>query len=136
MDYSKLMQIACKAREFAYAPYSDFKVGCAVITSTGKVYTGANIENISFGASICAERVALNKAISEGEKDFIALAVCGGKGEELAPVCSPCGICRQVIAEFCKPNFIILLGTPQNFRSYTLSDLLPLNFTADIKEQK
>ncbi len=133
MDYAKLMQIACKARKNAYAPYSKFSVGCAVLTGTGKVYTGANIENISFSAGCCAERVALNKAVSEGEKDFIALAICGGKEDELSPVCSPCGICRQVIAEFCKPDFIIILGTPQNYRSYTLFDLLPLNFTADIK---
>ena len=136
MDYRKLMLIANQVRQNAYAPYSGFSVGCALLTASGKVYTGVNVENVSFSAGCCAERVALYKAVSEGERDFVALAVCGGKVNEIEPVCSPCGVCRQTLSEFCKSDFIILLGTPDNFRPYTLSDLLPFNFNADLKVEK
>ena len=127
----ELMKLAEKARLKAYAPYSDFLVGAALLTKDGKVYTGFNIENASFGATNCAERTAFFKAISEGYRDFCAIAVVGGKRQDPPSFCAPCGICRQVMAEFCGGSFRVLLGNSQKVESFTLSDLLPLSFGED-----
>lgn len=125
----ELMHAAENARKFAYAPYSDFRVGAALLTQSGRVYTGCNIENASYSPTNCAERTAFFKAVSEGERDFAAIAIVGGQGERLSSLCSPCGVCRQVMAEFCDGDFRVLLGTPERFESYCLKDLLPLSFS-------
>lgn len=131
MTDKELMQKADAAREFSYAPYSRFRVGAALLTKSGKVYTGCNIENASYPAGNCAERTAIFKAVSEGEREFSALAIVGGKEGETSDFCAPCGICRQVIAEFCPKNFKILLGNGERFRAYTLEELLPFSFTSE-----
>lgn len=126
-----LMKMAEEARLGAYAPYSDFLVGAALLTKSGKVYTGCNIENASFGATNCAERTAIFKAISEGERQFSAIAVVGGKRQDPPSFCAPCGICRQVMAEFCDSDFRILLGNSDKLEAYTLAAILPLSFGRD-----
>ena len=129
MDYKQLMDKAVEAREFAYAPYSRFKVGAALLAENGKIYTGCNIESATHTPTVCAERTAFFKAISEGVKKFVAIAIVGGIEGELAPFCAPCGVCRQVMAEFCDEDFKIVLGTPDKFEEYTLKDMLPFSFT-------
>ncbi len=123
------MLAAQKARENSYSPYSHFRVGAALLTKSGKVYTGCNIENAAFSATNCAERTAIFKAVSEGERDFEAIAIVGGKEGEVAPFCAPCGVCRQVLAEFCPNDFKIILGCAEKFEVYTLEMLLPFSFT-------
>lgn len=125
----ELMQAAVVARNAAYAPYSDFRVGAALLTADKKVYTGCNIENASFTPTNCAERTAFFKAVSEGERRFEAIAVVGGKGDTLSDFCAPCGVCRQVMAEFCNADFRILLGTPEQYSVYTLGELFPASFS-------
>ena len=120
---------ARKAREKSYSPYSHYCVGAALLTRGGKVYTGCNIENAAYTPTNCAERTAIFKAVSEGERDFEAIAIVGGRAGEPAGFCAPCGVCRQVIAEFCKDDFKIILGDEKNFKVYTLGTLLPLAFT-------
>ncbi len=122
-----LMQAAEQARASAYSPYSGFSVGAALLTKQGKVYTGCNIENASFTPTVCAERVALFKAISEGERDFAAIAVVGYAEREEAP-CYPCGVCRQVLAEFCKGDFCVLTREAGQIVSHTLHELYPFSF--------
>ena len=130
----KLMELAVEARKNSYAPYSDFHVGAALRGKSGRVYTGCNVENAGYTPTNCAERTALFKAVSEGEREFTAIAVVGGKGAELAEFCAPCGVCRQVLAEFCDGDFRILLGTPEKYSVHTLSELLPYSFgKADLK---
>ena len=129
IDYKSLMVQAQKARENSYSPYSHFRVGAALLTKSGKVYTGCNIENAGYSATNCAERTAIFKAVSEGERDFQALAIIGGKDGETSPFCAPCGVCRQVIAEFCPKDFKIVLGNEKNYKVYTLENLLPFAFT-------
>lgn len=124
-----LMVAANEARKFAYTPYSHFKVGAALLTKSGKLYTGCNIENSSYTPTVCAERTAVFKAVSEGESDFAVIAVVGGKEENPLEFCSPCGVCRQVLAEFCGADFRILLGNPEKFQSYTVDEILPFSFT-------
>lgn len=119
----ELMLNAVEARNNAYAPYSEFKVGAALMTKSGKIYKGCNIENGAYGDTVCAERTAFFKAISEGERKFEAIAIVGGKGELCD--CFPCGACRQVMAEFCDGDFKIVIGTPEKYRTFTLSELLP-----------
>ena len=129
MNNLDLCKKAIDATTNAYSPYSNCCVGAALLTKNGKVYTGCNIENASFSATVCAERVAFSKAISEGEKDFKAIAVAGKKNDVLT-VFSPCGVCRQVMSEFCKSDFKILVVTGEDsFDEYTLSQLLPNSFT-------
>ena len=97
---------AKEARNNAYTPYSGFKVGAALLCSDGSIYTGCNIENASYSPTVCAERVAIFKAVSEGKREFSAIAVCGSpKGELTAKLCYPCGVCRQVLSEFCGDDF-------------------------------
>ena len=128
MNYKQLINAAFSARENAYAPYSNFLVGAALMTKTGEIFTGCNIENASFSLTICAERTAFFKAISENKKDFIAIAIVGGKDSEI-DFCPPCGACRQVMSEFCNDEFnIIIAKSEQEWREYSLSELLPLNF--------
>lgn len=124
----QLMQLAVEARKMSYAPYSDFHVGAALLGRSGKVYLGCNIENAAYSPTNCAERTAVFKAISEGEKEFIAIAIVGGKGDEFAEICAPCGVCRQVLAEFCDKDFRLVLGNPDNIKVYTFAEILPLSF--------
>ncbi len=129
-DYKQLMSLADAMRAFSHAPYSDFRVGAALVGKSGKIYTGCNIENAAFSPTICAERTAFAKAVSEGEKEFECIAIVGGRSGEISPKCAPCGVCRQVMSEFCGDDFKVILGTPDHFDVYTLKDLLPLTFTS------
>ncbi len=124
----ELMRLAISAREYAYAPYSEFRVGAALLGKSGKVYTGCNVENAGYSPTNCAERTALFKAISEGEREFDAIAVVGGKYETIADFCAPCGVCRQALAEFCDDDFRVVLGTPENIRVVSFAELLPFSF--------
>lgn len=128
----ELCALANKAREASYCPYSDHSVGAALVTASGKVYLGANIENASFSPTVCAERVAFFKAINEGERDFVAIAVAGGKkGEEPASHFPPCGVCRQVMGEFCSPDFTVIWGNSEKITVKTLGEILPFGFDKD-----
>lgn len=129
MNYKLLMAEAQKARLKSYSPYSHFCVGAALLCTNGKVYTGCNIENAAFTPTNCAERTAIFKAVSEGERDFEAIAIVGGKEGERGGFCAPCGVCRQVIAEFCDKDFKIILGDEDNLQVYTRDELLPFAFT-------
>ena len=124
----ELMKAAAKAREYSYSPYSGFRVGAALLAKSGKVFTGCNVENAAYSPTNCAERTAVFKAVSEGEREFLAIAIVGGKGEELSDFCAPCGVCRQVLAEFTDENFRILLGTPEQFSVYSMKEILPYSF--------
>ena len=127
-----LCQKAVDMRSESYAPYSDFLVGSAVLTDDGKIFTGCNIENSAFGPSICAERTAIFKAVSEGHRDFVAIAISGGKRDGELQYCAPCGVCRQVMREFCKPSFKIYLAkSADDYKEFTLGDLLPESFGPD-----
>lgn len=128
MTDKELLLKAMEARELAYAPYSNHKVGAALIGKSGKLYTGCNVENAAYTPTNCAERTAIFKAVSEGEREFTAIAVVGGVGDKLSEVCAPCGVCRQVIAEFCDADLRIILGTPEKIITSTLAELLPLSF--------
>ncbi len=125
MTHETLISLAKEARKHAYAPYSHFTVGAALLCTDGTVYTGCNIENAAFSPTVCAERVAFFKAISDGKRAFSAMAVVNENGTP----CSPCGVCRQVMSEFCTPDFTVVLegenGTPV---SYSLTELLPHSF--------
>ena len=140
MDYGYLMEEARKAREAAYAPYSGFHVGAALLCEDGSVYTGCNVENASYGAANCAERTAFFKAVSEGERRFSAIAVVGrpaGTSDSPGRICTPCGVCRQVMAEFCEPDFVIVAAADENrWILYTLGELLPESFGAQNLEAK
>lgn len=126
--------MACKGREQAYTPYSGFRVGAALLTRSGTVYLGCNIENASYGPTNCAERTAFFKAVSEGEREFEAIAIVGGPGEgRTGEMCAPCGVCRQVMTEFCDPKTfrIILENGGGKVRTFLLEELLPLGFGPD-----
>ncbi len=128
-ENDRLMELAEEARKNAYVPYSDFRVGAALLAADGTIYTGCNIENAAYSPGNCAERTAIFKAVSEGQRDFVKIAVVGGKSGETADFTAPCGMCRQVIAEFCGPDFIFLLGKPGEYREYRFSEILPYAFT-------
>lgn len=135
MDDLTLFGLALAARENAYMPYSHFAVGAALLCADGTVYTGCNIENAAFTPTVCAERVAFFKAVSDGKRDFTAIAIAGAPaGQKPKSPCAPCGVCRQVMAEFCRSDtFRILLGNPSgDVRSYSLSELLPLAFSGEM----
>ncbi|HEY9574464.1 MAG TPA: cytidine deaminase [Lachnospiraceae bacterium] len=127
----ELLEEAKKARKMAYVPYSHFQVGAALLTKSGKLYHGCNIENASYTPTNCAERTAFFKAVSEGEKEFEKIAIVGAD-ERMEPdkMCPPCGVCRQVMMEFCKPDEfrIILSDEKEGCRSYLLSEMLPQGF--------
>ena len=127
--YSALMAAALAAREYSYSPYSGYRVGAALLGSDGRVFTGCNVENAGYTPTNCAERTAVFKAISEGTRAFTAIAVVGGSGDTLDAACTPCGVCRQVLAEFCSPDMPVILGTPEEIRVMTLGELLPFAFT-------
>lgn len=129
MNKTELMRLAKEARKNAYCPYSKVKVGAALLTKDGRVYSGANIENAAYSPSVCAERVAFFKAVEAGERDFAAIAVAGGKGEEDNDGFAPCGVCRQVMAEFCGKDFKILLKDGDGISEHALTDILPLGFS-------
>lgn len=128
MEKNKLSALAVEAMKSAYCPYSGFSVGAALLCRSGKIYTGCNIENSSFSPTVCAERVAFFKAVSEGERDFAAIAVAGGKNGELSSECPPCGVCRQVMAEFCSADFEVIFVSSEENRTLTLGELLPASF--------
>ena len=130
----ELIEKAFEMRSFSYAPYSHFKVGAALLSKKGVVYGGCNIENAAYGPSNCAERTAFFKAISEGELEFGAIAIAGGaEGAAEFDYCAPCGVCRQVMAEFCDPEtfMIILPKTKNDYKIYTLKELFPASFSSD-----
>ena len=126
----KLIDTAIKQLKFSYTPYSNFKVGAALLTKSGKIYTGCNIENASYTPTNCAERTAFFKAVSEGVRDFQAICIVGGKDGKLTEYTAPCGVCRQVMMEFCNPKTfqIILAVDKERYEIYTLEDLMPLGF--------
>lgn len=129
MTNEELCVLAVKAMENAYVPYSGYKVGAALLTKSGKIYTGCNIENASYSPTVCAERTAIFKAVSEGEREFLKIAVAGGKNGEITGEFPPCGVCRQVMAEFCGADFEILVVKGENsFTKYKFSEILPFSF--------
>lgn len=130
MEYQKLIQLALEAREMAYAPYSHYTVGAALLTERGAVYQGGNIENASYGATNCAERTAIFKAVSDGHRRLAAIAVAGGmEGQEPLDYAYPCGICRQVMQEFAGEGFVIVVArSVTDYRVYGLEALLPHGF--------
>lgn len=133
MDETGLIRLAMMARESTYAPYSCFRVGAALLCKDGEVFTGCNIESAAFSPSCCAERTAFYKAVSEGKREFSAIAIIGGNEAEdggFQNYCPPCGVCRQVMMEFCDyESFVIILAKSVNkYKSYTLKELLPEGF--------
>lgn len=132
MRAENLIKLAFEGRKFAHAPYSKFRVGAALETKDGKVYTGCNIENASYTPCNCAERTAFFKAVSEGEKEFTRIAIVGGyeDGEEVSGFAAPCGVCRQVMMEFCNPKEfrIIVAKSVEEYKEFTLEQLFPEGF--------
>lgn len=126
----KMIDLAIEQLNFSYTPYSHFKVGAALLTRGGKLYGGCNIENAAYGPTNCAERTAFFKAVSEGERRFDAICIVGGKDGVLTEYAAPCGVCRQVMMEFCNPEtFQIILATSrEQYEIFTLRELLPLGF--------
>lgn len=126
----KLIDTAIEQLKFSYTPYSNFKVGATLLTKSGKIYTGCNIENASYTPTNCAERTAFFKAVSEGVRDFQAICIVGGKDGKLTEYTAPCGVCRQVMMEFCNPKTfqIILAVDKERYEIYTLEELMPLGF--------
>ena len=120
LDYKKLMEKANEMRKTSYVPYSHFRVGAVLVTKDG-----------SFPATVCAERTAFAKAISEGEREFACIAIVGGREGEISPFCAPCGVCRQVMSEFCGSDFEVVLGTPDKFKVFKFDEVLPMRFTGD-----
>lgn len=129
-NYRALIRKALEARTRSYSPYSHFSVGAALLTKSGTVYCGCNIENAAYTPTNCAERTAFFKAVSEGERDFEAICIVGGKAGEPGCFTAPCGVCRQVMMEFCDPEkFRIILATDEaHVRVYRLKELLPVGF--------
>ena len=132
MTPEKLIELAKDAMTRSYSPYSGYKVGAALLCADGTVYQGCNIENAAFSPTVCAERTAIFKAVSEGRRDFAAIAICGGKDGVITGAFPPCGVCRQVMAEFCPADFpIYLIGADSTWQVMTLAQLLPLSFSAE-----
>ena len=130
MDNRELIRLALAARQMAYVPYSKYRVGAALLTKQGKVYQGCNIENAAYTPSNCAERTAFFKAVSEGERGFEAIAIVGGSQDNPTDYAYPCGVCRQVMMEFCDPETfrIILAVSKEQYDVFTLKEMLPLGF--------
>lgn len=136
MTDSELGFLAKRAMLNSYSPYSEFQVGAALLSKDGRVFTGCNIENSSFSPTMCAERTAFSKAISEGVTEFSSIAVVGGKNGVIESFCPPCGVCRQVMKEFCSDDFkIILVGKNDELQIKTLSELLPFSFKPEYLEE-
>ncbi len=133
MDVKGLCLTAINAMNSAYTPYSSFRVGAALLAADGAVYDGCNIENASFGATVCAERVALYKAISAGAREFTALAIVGGQDGIITDAIVPCGICRQTLSEFCSPDMPIFLVSDVrgNYDLHTFGELFPMAFSLE-----
>ena len=134
MATTELINLAVEVSQQAYVPYSHFPIGAVLLTKDGEIYTGVNIENASFGLTNCGERTAIFKAVSEGQKEFSAIAIVGGKNgakEDEAEYCAPCGVCRQVMMEFCDPKTfkVYLAKTEDDYIEYTLEEILPLGFS-------
>lgn len=133
-EYKELVEAAYAAREFAYTPYSGFRVGAALLGKNKKIYHGCNIENASYTPTNCAERTAFFKAVSEGQKEFTAIAVVGGHAQDdTGDFCAPCGVCRQVMREFCDPQDfkVILARGLEDYKVFTLEQLFPMGFGPD-----
>ena len=130
MTAEKLIELAKEAMNRAYSPYSGYKVGAALLCADGSVYQGCNIENAAYTPTVCAERTAIFKAVSEGKRDFSAIAVCGGKDGVITGTFPPCGVCRQVLQEFCGDDFLVYLVKADGYDTVTLADLLPHSFSA------
>lgn len=129
----EMITLAIEQLKYSYTPYSGFKVGASLLTKNGKLYTGCNIENAAYTPTNCAERTAFFKAVSEGERQFQAICIVGGKDGVLTEYAAPCGVCRQVMMEFCNPDtFQIILATSrEQYEVFTLKELLPLGFGPD-----
>ena len=132
MENKELVREALEARKQSYCPYSSFAVGAALLCGDGTIFRGCNIENAAYPATNCAERTAMFKAVSEGNMDFRAIAIVGGpKGKEPKDFCAPCGVCRQVMQEFCAPDFMIYMGRgDDSYEAVPLEQLLPYGFNA------
>lgn len=132
MNDETLVELAFEAIKNAYTPYSGYKVGAALLAGSGKVYLGCNIENASYTPTVCAERTAFFKAVSEGERDFVAIAIVGGKDGNCETFFMPCGVCRQVMSEFCGPDFCVLVGKKFGehieYKKYNFNEILPFSF--------
>ncbi len=132
MNNKELVKAAFDAMQKAYAPYSNYKVGAALLSKSGRVYSGCNVESASYSPTNCAERTAFFKAISEGEREFLKIAIVGGKNGNVTDLFMPCGVCRQVMAEFCNSDFeVIVARSEDDFTVFTLSELLPHGFSKD-----
>ena len=131
MKPEALIILAKEAMTHAYAPYSGYKVGAALLCADGTVYQGCNIENAAYGPTNCAERTAVFKAVYDGHRDFTAIAVCGGKDGEITGAFPPCGVCRQVLREFCPDDFKIYMVDGDTYKTVTLAELLPFSFQAE-----
>lgn len=129
MDKARLIEEAKCAMQASYSPYSGFKVGAALLTKSGKLYTGCNIENAAYTPTICAERVAFFSAVRDGEREFEAIAIVGGKSGEISSFTYPCGVCRQVMREFCTDDFTIVLFDGKQYTEHTLGELFPNSFS-------
>ena len=129
VNIAALLNMAEEARGSSYSPYSNISVGAALLTRSGKVYRGTNIENASYTPTICAERTAIFKAVSEGEREFLAIAIAGGEaGKPSKADFPPCGVCRQVMAEFCSADFLVIWGNGERWTVKKLSEILPSGF--------
>lgn len=130
MTPEQLVELAKEAMTHAYVPYSGYKVGAALLCADGTVYQGCNIENAAYGPTNCAERTAFFKAVYDGQREFVSIAVCGGKDGIITGAFPPCGVCRQVMREFCDDDFLIYMITPNSYETRTLAQLLPDSFRA------
>jgi len=129
IDYEQLAKMAIDAKQMSYSPYSQFSVGAALLAKNGKIYTGCNVESAAYSPSNCAERTAIFKAVSEGDREFAAIAVAGSHKDSTPDYCYPCGVCRQVLNEFCEDDFIIIAAkTNTDYHIHKLGELLPHSF--------
>lgn len=129
-EYRELIRAALRARELSYSPYSNYRVGAALLTESGEGFTGCNIENAAYTPAVCAERTAFFKAVSEGCREFSAIAIAGSPAGEMSQLSWPCGVCRQVMMEFCDPErFLVIVAiSEENYRARRLKELLPEGF--------
>lgn len=129
MNKKDLFVLAKEAMQNSYAPYSNYNVGAVLLTKSGNIYKGCNVENASYSATNCAERTALFSAVANGEKEFSAICVVGGQNGEITDYAMPCGICRQALSEFCDADFKVYVGISENdIKEYTLGEILPFSF--------